>query len=1655
MVGIITFKRDKKMKKHIIGCLVAALSILSSCTKEEFVAPEPVDEKEYSGLEFTASLASKDSTKTTLESDGRTVKWHPSDAIKILPAANEWGYTEIPAAMTSISEDKKTATFMAEKKTHDYTPAFGVYPGSLTTELCDGAASQTSFIYTVPATQDGAFGSANLLAAKCDGNTLSFKNVGGIFKVRFNCTDGTALSIKGTGIAHKVKVTFTDGLPATTILEEGSDEITVKNVEYNTNYYIAVAPGTYSDLSLQVQNDKGREVITVKYPKTLTVTPGMLVDWDNLSGHAPAYLPRDFKKKLLDLKSLDCSCLRKITFVVNSLDPKQEDEIIMDEAGTPVYASYDAATQFVTIRTSAPEFKVRSGLGGMTAFFRDMYDLKEIAGFENVNTSDVTDMGSLFSNCQSLATIDFSKFETSNVEIFEALLCECRVLDLSDLSFLKVENATKLNGMFAGCKLLVNADLSSWETENATSVYAMFEGCINLETVKLPDHFVTKKANNTSNMFHNCKKLKTIDISKFDLSGVWDINSMFQGCESLILENESNFNPACSNASNAFAGCKSLTSVSIPKFGKNNCVKNLSYMFKGCSKLVSVDLSSLTTGNTTNMESMFAGCEKLSSLDLSTFNTENVTTFENMFNGAYRLAELNLGNDFTISNTAKAASPNIFGPSGKRMGYLTGNEPYTELTCSKSTFNQLSDILGDDIIHYTMKSKAYMPTGAKFNERILALRPGTDVTSMFFYTESDATDGTIINSDYMDKGPAIYAKMTEGGNVSVWTSAQKMSLNANCEGMFEDFYSMESISGLNCLTANDVTDMEMMFYDCSSLESIPGLENWNVSKVTTMESMFECCQFATLPNISGWAAPNLVSTKYMFASNENLTTLPDLGGLSSTKLTDMEGMFMNSYALESVTGLGDWNTTNVTNMKNLFSGCGALGNLSGLDKWNTAKVTNMSGLFNGCSTMTDFSFLTSWNTSSCTNMSYMLCAVGATHLDVGAFSTSNVTNMKAMFSWSEIKILNFGKSFNTKNVTDMSEMFSYCLKLEALNIGHFDTRKVSNFTEMFCGCNRIANLNIRGSNFVIDAKDTLTSIFGEAGNNYMGKENGVPYALISVSAENYARIASVMGDAMDYYIYNLPAKMPTGSEFKTYIGNLSRSKSIYPTSIVFSTEKVWSTAGAVRINECYDGLPIYMSLANDGKVSVWTPGNEFTMNADCSSMFHSTPTVGDEGARCQKVTEIIGTENWGMLGVTNMATMFYGCQMLTSCSFNCFYTANVTSMEGMFGKCYSLTEFNVSNWDTSNVTSMHRMFYYCTSLTNLELNTFNTSKVTSMSGMFAGCTILQNVNILKFDTKKVTNLSSMFYGCINLAQIIIGSKFFFDGKNTAEMFTNLGTNYTTPPYCTFHCNDVQKIAIEGILGAQAGNYAFSVKPADYLPGVFSVSATKKIRFSKGNLKATYDGSKYNWGFFDNQYDYTANTSGNETIDSQTSGKIVDLFGWSTAMTNYGISTSTSPDDYPYTFIDWGKTIDDKGTWRTITAQELSYLFSYETFANKTREGLCAKNVKVMGKDRCVILYPDGYTGVKVEDDDQTTYNSLIAWEQAQKEGVVCLPAAHRREGSDVGSEGGTIGYYWSSTTSTNNCSYGVMFTNASIFLQASAEIQRYTGCSVRLIMDAN
>ena len=268
-----------------------------------------------------------------------------------------------------------------------------------------------------------------------------------------------------------------------------------------------------------------------------------------------------------------------------------------------------------------------------------------------------------------------------------------------------------------------------------------------------------------------------------------------------------------------------------------------------------------------------------------------------------------------------------------------------------------------------------------------------------------------------------------------------------------------------------------------------------------------------------------------------------------------------------------------------------------------------------------------------------------------------------------------------------------------------------------------------------------------------------------------------------------------------------------------------------------------------------------------------------------------------------------------------------------------------------------------------------------------------------------------------------------------------------------------------------------------LPGLFSVSATKQVYFSQGNLQ--YQASTNIWRFAEHQYDCVG--SNNSNISSTYSGWI-DLFGWGTSGWNSGAicyqpwSTSTTSSDYcpggSYTnalindFVeaDWAyhNAISNGGNaahlWRTLTYSEWYYLFNSRTNAHqKYGTGFIRLEPSYYVESGLIIL-PDDWTlpsgcsfdcSMYSEDWNDNDY-TLEQWAQMEAAGAVFLPTCGRRWGTSV-DFGGEYGhtYYWSSMPYSYNNNPVIYVLHFSGDMLNMSQNERYYGLPVRAVRDNN
>ena len=125
--------------------------------------------------------------------------------------------------------------------------------------------------------------------------------------------------------------------------------------------------------------------------------------------------------------------------------------------------------------------------------------------------------------------------------------------------------------MFSGCKKIKSLDISNFNLSKVKLIGSMFSECENLEYINFNYNINLSSITDTTNWFNGCKKLKYLDLSFLDSSLITNIDYMFFNCENLQYLNMPNFDTSYVVSMNlSFAGCRSLKYLNIPFFIDNN-----------------------------------------------------------------------------------------------------------------------------------------------------------------------------------------------------------------------------------------------------------------------------------------------------------------------------------------------------------------------------------------------------------------------------------------------------------------------------------------------------------------------------------------------------------------------------------------------------------------------------------------------------------------------------------------------------------------------------------------------------------------------------------------------------------------------------------------------------------------------------------------------------------------------------------------------------------------------------------------------------------------------------------------------------------------------------------------------------------------------------
>ena len=302
------------------------------------------------------------------------------------------------------------------------------------------------------------------------------------------------------------------------------------------------------------------------------------------------------------------------------------------------------------------------------------------------------------------------------------------------------------------------------------------------------------------------------------------------------------------------------------------------------------------------------------------------------------------------------------------------------------------------------------------------------------------------------------------------------------------------------------TSLYKFFANLTKLKTITGLEYLNTEKVTNMSYMFFKCSSLTSLDVTHFNTAKVTNMNRLFAYCSSLTSL-DVTHFNTAKVTNMNSMFDSCSSLTSL-DVTYFNTANVTGMNNMFYSCSALTTIYASDNFVTDKVEYSYNMFYDCTSLkgTTLEYVaskTDHNYANCGTDGYFTPGCGYAEFDnatgtltfrykgvkpEGAYDLNvGITDPGWRTHKNEIKKVVFDASFanarptscyywfyecknlvniegienlNTEKVTNMDLMFASCSALTSLDVTKFNTAKVRNMYSMFMKCSGLKSLDV-------------------------------------------------------------------------------------------------------------------------------------------------------------------------------------------------------------------------------------------------------------------------------------------------------------------------------------------------------------------------------------------------------------------------------------------------------------------------------------------------------------------------------------------------------------------------------------------------------------------
>ena len=909
-----------------------------------------------------------------------------------------------------------------------------------------------------------------------------------------------------------------------------------------------------------------------------------------------------------------------------------------------IYMNEDSSKMFENSKFTSIDLSGlnSSNVTNMASMFNDCTELLEV-NLSSFNTKNVTDMNYMFSNCNKLLELDLLKFNTEKVTNMEEMFDRCRSLTVLDLSSFDTRSLTNASGMFSECRLLVTIYVSNkFVDRSIIDEYDEESNELGQNMFGWDDNLVGEMGTTWHDEPINDGAFARVDRGPykrgfFTLKGTLDIAIFVEGPafnekllglttsgKSFRQATEEEYNNVKDNLTeDDIVSLSKMTPIYMWETNDNILYyseaetiyfhPNSSYMFAN-SELVNIDVSKIDGFIAKDMSYMFYQNEYLTNINFGEYIEET-------------------SNSGTAMNSNNRVSADILSTvSDNKLIILI--PIFVIIICAgiyvifKTTkINKNGITIGAAIITFLIASLTI--TLGSFGLNKLLAYVGTpdgriDTTPGHFSTEKVNNMTSMFEgcSSLRELDLTVFETTSEIFNVDVFSEEAESMYIGEAEGS---------------------TDITNMFKDCTKLETIYVSSKWN-NELTWgsgyTSGLFGDKVFTNCYNLVGEKGTAYTDPYFDHYNYETSYARIDGGTYESAGYFTRKGYEKSSpteatFASRTSSFSNDFDTNGKSFRRATTQEYEEV--LSNLDEYSIVSAEDSPVIYMWVYPETNevLYYSKAKTIYLPEDASNLFSSTYLQSIDLTGIDSSKTKNMSYMFSYNSELIKLDLSSFDTSNVTDMSGMFYNCDNLEKIYVSNlWNTSKVTESSDMF-----------------YDAYN----LYGEKGTTYDENNVDVSYAHIDGGSSNpgYLTTVNYVDDS---------TMMIRGEDFKYRLSEISSDgKHFRPaTENEYNSAKNSLSRDNVVSVSSIDSAAVYIWQSGDD-VLYYSKANKIYLNKDSTYMFSNT------------TFESIDLSGFDAIQVKNMSYMFSDSASLTSIDLSMLDTGNVTNMSDMFFGCTSLT----------------------------------------------------------------------------------------------------------------------------------------------------------------------------------------------------------------------------------------------------------------------------------------------------------------------------------------------------------------------------------------------